>query len=72
MDVLYLGLACGYAVSTDNSIAAMGSPSGSGWQWTIQPDIAPEVRSLIQIQKKEQPPALVTLPMRGIAKAVQP
>jgi hypothetical protein len=72
MDVVYLGLACAYAVSTDNTFAAVGRPAESGWKWTANPSIAKTVRKLVRIQKKEEPPAIVALPLQGIPPEVQP
>ena len=73
MDVVYLGLARGYAVSPDDAFAATGIPSQDGWLWTADPSIADAVRKLVRIQNKSLPPALVTLPMDGhIPAEVQP
>jgi hypothetical protein len=63
MDVLYLGLARAFAVSADNSLAAIGIPSGTRWSWSIQPGIGPAVRQLLRVHQEETPPALVTLPI---------
>jgi len=63
MDVVYLGLARGFAVSPDDTTAATGHPSQTEWQWSLAPAIANEVRQLVRIQNKEAPPTLVTLPL---------
>lgn len=65
MDVVYLGLAQGFAVSPDNTLAAVGMPTANGWVWTPRQAIAPVVRNLVQIQNQDSPPALVTLPLNG-------
>ncbi len=72
MDVVYIGLSQGYAVSPDNAIAATGTPSHGGWQWNVNPEIATDVRKLVRIQNKEQPPELVTVPIEISAGEGQP
>jgi len=71
MDVIYLGLSCGFAVSSDNSIAAVGRPDAAGWKWQASPKIAAEVRRLVDIKNQELPPQLVTLPLPGTVREVQ-
>lgn len=66
MDVVYLGLARGYAVSHDNMSTAAGIPTESGWRWsTIDPSAGSAIRALVRILNEEQPPAIVTVPMAG-------
>lgn len=72
MDVIYLGLGCGFAVSPANSVAAIGYPAKGGWQWTASPEIAAEVRKLIDIKNHELPPQIITLPINAGAKGVRP
>jgi hypothetical protein len=71
MDVIYPGLSCGFAVSSDNSIAAVGRPNAAGWKWQSSPEIAAEVRRLVDIKNHELPPQLVTLPLPGTVREVQ-
>jgi hypothetical protein len=71
MDVVYLGLACGFAVSPDNSTAAYGYPAKDSRQWTTAPGLASEVRKLIDIKNHEQPPQIVRLPIKGGAREVK-
>ncbi len=66
MDVVFLGLACGYAVTADGSLAAAGRPTPAGWVWEPLPSEAATVRRLIQVAKQDVAPALVTFPV-GIA-----
>lgn len=66
MDVLFLGLACGYAVTTDDSLAAAGRPTPEGWHWEPLPNEAAAVRRLMQVANQDIAPALVTFPV-GIA-----
>ena len=65
MDVVYLGLACGFAVSPDNSVAATGCPTSNGWKWTEDSAIATEVRKLVGIRQQKLPPSIVNLPVNG-------
>jgi hypothetical protein len=70
-DVLYLGMARAFAVSGDNSWAAVGTPGAGGWTWIPRPDLAAPVRQAIDIHRRERPAALVSLPL-GIASAEDP
>jgi hypothetical protein len=63
MDVLYLGLARGFAVAVDDSIAAAGSPETTGWRWTWDPELAAAVRRAIRYHRRELPAELVQLPL---------
>ena len=63
VDVLYLGLARAFAVSTDNAWAANGTPTGKGWHWETRENIADPVRRAISIYKREEPAAFVELPL---------
>ena len=72
MDVVYIGLSQGYAVSPDNAIAATGTPSHGGWKWNVTPEIALDVRKLVRIQNTEQPPELVTVPIEISAEEGEP
>jgi len=70
-DVLYFGMARGFAVSSDNSWAAVGTPGAGGWSWIPRPDLAARVRQAIDIHRRERPAALVALPL-GIAREGSP
>ena len=63
-DVIYLGLAQGYCVSSDGKLAGIGRPTknGSGWSW--HPEIAKEVRRGINFYKHEKIADFVILPLR--------
>lgn len=64
MDVFYVGLARGFAVSGDTAWAGIGTPSHSGWTWDARPEIAAEVRRAVAVSHREQPAELVDLPLR--------
>lgn len=63
MEVLYLGLAAAFAVSPDDSAAAVARPGPDGWVWRWDASLAGPVRSAVAIYRKEQPAAFVTLPL---------
>jgi hypothetical protein len=66
MDVLYLGLAAGYAVAADGAAVALGQPGEGGWTWRAAPPaavVADAVRRAIAIHRREAPAALAPLPL---------
>lgn len=64
VDVLYLGLARGFAVAPDGaSWAACGIPTADGWQWTPRPEIARAVRTAVAVQRRDRIAELVDLPI---------
>jgi len=64
MDVVFWGLAVGYAVAPDASLAAVAYPDKSGWQWTWRPDLAVGIRNVLASYRKDQPAVFVPLPVR--------
>ena len=58
-DVVYLGMARGFAVSVDNSFALVGEPGESGWVWKAKPALIESIRALHLVQSGEQPPAYI-------------
>jgi hypothetical protein len=63
VDVLYFGLARGFAVAKDNSWAGVGTPGINGWTWEPQLDQAESFRRAIKIFQREEPAALIELPL---------
>jgi hypothetical protein len=63
VDVLYVGLACAYAVSPANDWAAVGVPSTQGWSWRACPDRAAGIRRALDVFHREQTAELLSLPM---------
>ena len=63
-DVLYLGLARGFAVSPDGQWAAVGVPAAAGWRWTARTELGPNVRQAIATFGRHVPAALVPLPLQ--------
>jgi hypothetical protein len=68
MDVVYLGLARGFAVSPDNSVAAVGVPAAGGWKWTRVSEKEQNIRRFFEVCRNEAAPQLVRLPVGGTAK----
>lgn len=63
VDVVYLGLARGFAVSPGNDWSAVGVPAADGWMW-IPGGVDPlAVRKLIQVYERQETAALVTVPL---------
>jgi hypothetical protein len=63
LDVLYLGLARGFAVGPDDDWAAVGRPGPDGWTWSPRPGLAPQVRAAMAVLGRRSPAAFVPLPL---------
>jgi hypothetical protein len=63
VDVCFLGLVRGFAVSPDNQWAAIGTPAIGEWQWETRTEIADRVRLAVDIHNRERAAQLVTLPL---------
>lgn len=66
VDVLYLGLARAFAVSTDNQWAAAGHPTDSGWVWKSDAHLAASVRRAIEAHNRRTEAQFISLPMQII------
>ena len=64
VDVLYLGLARGFAVASDATWSGVGTPGPSGWTWEARPEIAPEVRAAVDMVARQRTADVVRLPLR--------
>lgn len=64
MDVLYVGLARGYAVSPGDDWAAVGVPSEDGWVWTPCADQAASIRRALEILDREKVAEMAELPVQ--------
>ncbi len=64
MDVIYLGLSQGYAVSLDGEMAGVGRPSMNGWIWEWRAELSDEVKRAISCYKRQSPPDFVHLPLK--------
>ena len=72
VDVVYLGLARGFAVSSDNTWAAVGEPGAAGWTWSARPEAAAEIRSAVEMLRREKTAGFVRLPLRAGAAGAAP
>ncbi|MCK4591106.1 MAG: DUF3450 family protein, partial [Candidatus Latescibacteria bacterium] len=70
MDVIYLGLAQGFAVSVDNQMAGIGRPTANDWRWEWRPEIAAEVRKAIAFYRHEKTADFVHLPL-AVGEVIQ-
>ncbi|MEM7393145.1 MAG: DUF3450 family protein [Verrucomicrobiota bacterium] len=64
MDTLYIGLARAFAVSPHNASALVGVPGPTGWVWRERLELAPAIRSTVDILRGERPAELVDLPLQ--------
>lgn len=62
VDVIYLGLGIAYFVDAAGQVAGIGSPGSTGWQWKLQPEIAPRVRDAIAIYRSQKAAEFLGLP----------
>jgi hypothetical protein len=62
VEVLYWGLAMGYAVDQTAQQAWLLIPDTAGWNWKAAPEAASGIRELIEIHKRKRSPGLVSLP----------
>lgn len=62
-DVLWLGLAQGYAVSRDDAVGGIGRWTGEEWTWEWNPDWAAPIRTAVQVADGQRPPAFINLPV---------
>ena len=67
VDVLYIGLSRGFAVSPKGDWAAIGIPTDVGWQWQEAPDEASSIRLAIQVMQRDADVQLVPL-LLGVAE----
>ena len=63
-DVIYLGMARGFAVAADDSLALEGIPGEEGWQWKARPEWTAAIRGLQQTQSGELPPGYISLDVK--------
>ncbi len=64
MDVLYIGLARGFAVALDDHLAVTGQSTEGGWTWTRADELAADIREAIKIAGREEVSRMVTLPLQ--------
>lgn len=66
VDVVYIGLARGFAVSPDDAWSAIGTPAAGGWKWQAAIAIAPEVRRAVRMAAGEHAVSFVNLPLQAV------
>lgn len=61
MEVVYWGLAQGYALDRTSGTAYVGRPGGQGWAWVAAPEAAPAIAKLLAVARDEREPELVAV-----------
>ncbi len=69
VDVLYLGGAIGFYLTSDQKGAGVLKRSDGKWTRKSRNEIAPQVALALGVKRKEKPPTLVALPLPPPAKA---
>jgi hypothetical protein len=64
VDVLYIGLAVGYALSVDGKMAGIGTPGLNGWQWQWRPQLAGQIKRAMNYYSHNQIADFVQLPVK--------
>lgn len=72
VDVLYLGLARGFAVSHDGRDAWIGEPSDNGWRWTPSVRHGGAIQEAIRVARREAPAGWVRLPLCATPEGGRP
>lgn len=70
VDVLYLGLARGLAVSASDDWAATGRPVESGWVWEPDPGQAANIRLALRVLQRDAVVQIVPLPLQVDAEVL--
>jgi hypothetical protein len=63
MQVVYFGLAAAYAVNEESTFALVGKPDQAGWRFEERPDLATEIRRLIDATTGDAEAAFIQLPL---------
>ena len=63
VQVVYLGLGQAYFVNQNNTIAGTGLPGPEGWVWSLNNDLAPKIRKVIDIYENRRPAEFVSVPV---------
>lgn len=67
VEVVYLGLARAWYVDRQGSLAGVGIPGPTGWQWSERLELAEEIRQIVAMHRKEIPPSFVPLPFPDVS-----
>lgn len=63
VETVYAGLGAAYFVNESGDFAGYGFPGAKGWEWTIDPALAADVREVIRIYRNERSARFVPLPV---------
>lgn len=62
VQTVYIGLGAAYYVNEAGDFSGSGAPGASGWEWSINNDIAAQVQEVVKIYRNERTARFVTLP----------
>lgn len=63
VETVYVGLGAAYFVNDSGDFAGLGTPGAKGWEWTLQPELAPTVKAVVKIYRNERTAQFITLPV---------
>lgn len=63
VESVYVGLGAAYFVNQSGDFAGQGQPGDKGWDWSIDPKLAPAVREIVRIYRGERTATFVPLPV---------
>lgn len=63
VDTIYVGFAAGYYVDGTQSVAGVMAPAKGGWTKTENNELAEAIASAVAMQRREQQPQFVNLPL---------
>lgn len=63
VETVYVGLGAAYFVNESGNFAGTGHPGDKGWEWTVDPALAGDVREIIRIYRNERTARFVPLPV---------
>lgn len=63
VETVYAGLGAAYFVNESGNFAGFGRPGDKGWEWTVDPALAGDIREIIRIYRNERTARFVSLPV---------
>jgi septal ring factor EnvC (AmiA/AmiB activator) len=63
VQTIYVGLGAAYFVNDTADFAGTGVPGASGWEWTLQPELASAAQEVVKIYRNERTARFVPLPV---------
>lgn len=65
VETLYVGLGIAYYRSLSGQLAGYGQPTGSGWNWTAQAELAPDIELALAVANQQvQAAEFIQLPIK--------